>query len=558
MKKTVIGCLCFWIFNTSYANYDPWQTFQAFKDFGIPDYPEQSNAFGARRFYAANYAWFERDHLNALLDAYLLSGKAIYINTAISRMQRMLSNLDSHLNVRSYLAAKNSPWSSVNIDTGKAYPIWRNIHKFSATDTIQGHVLSAYIMNPMARLCYLAGRYALADEYQPVIAGLADSLHTIMSHLDQWAYKENNRFAYYIDYPPDLITAWNYMTQAALVHFYLAQSGFLSARDSISHYQKAEKLGRYFKSQLINVDEHYIWKYYPNERQIKEFPAEPFWFEDVSHSTSDIEMVGVFYAHDLVFNETDIERFNHTLADYILTKNNSVNAYVTGYAGYNIEKGKKRFWRQFKANTRKNINALGNWTLIAAQNDNKMDTCERIYKAGEVVSKIKYPGTADLHFMAKVALMLFPKNFNFNIKNKADKMPAFWNPVGKEQLFPDSMQNPDLTVLQKKVKTAYAGLTQTIPGLSGIRYRLTLHAHPMPDTESSSTAFYLGTEESKGENEPVYKKITPDKNKTTLLWQTATSRSINIALFCQPGFSGQVRLHKIDVTLSPQQENIIQ
>lgn len=551
MRNTGFSFLIFLITLQQCFAFDPWQAFKLFDKIGTKDYSNQYLSISNYRFYAANYAWHEKDNLNAFIDAFMISGDTKYLDRTKARIHQMLKNMDSNLSVPSYVPGNKSIWPTAGIDVEKSYPVWRFYHQFSSQDTVQGHLLSAYILNPLARFCALAGQLKLSEENMEFAKMLADTVDAVISHLDTWAYKERDKYAYYIDYPPNSITAWNYMAQAALVHLYLSQSGFLSARDSLLHLDKATRIAGYFKSQLIKSSEKYIWKYYPNEKPLK-FATEPFWYEDTSHGASEVEMVSVFHRYGLVFDNKDIVRFQNTL-NSIISDEKQVSAYVNGFEGYPKHEQNIIPWRQFEFNSMVAKNALANWAFLSTPGRDHFNqqALLDIYEIAFGFSGYKTPGTAHLHFMSKLSLIMMPKNMNFGLQNKTNELFAYWTPFGSGTIRSEDFLGQKTTSIQKKVTNDQVGFYQTIPCHPELEYKL-LVSMWIEATENSTGNVFVGFQVptlADSRMQPV-SDLQHSWETASMVWSPVPQcDQVEIVLSLEPDFIGKVYFNQIQLEL---------
>ncbi|MBN1541854.1 hypothetical protein JW992_06880 [candidate division KSB1 bacterium] len=476
---------------------DQWGRLNKMVEQEMKDYSDQAETKRPPyKLYAGNYAWQERHNLNALLDMYEISGQIHFLDQAKKRISNMFANLDTNREpgIVSYVAGANSRWKTAGIRPDRAYPVWQSFHSFTAGDSIQGHLITAYILTPMARYCHLCDHYPVNDAHQKYARGITDSILTIINHLDSWALQRDRSRFYYIDYPGAAVTAWNYMAQAALVHFYLGQSSHLTAEKRHHHRQIARSLAQDFKSQLEIKDGAYIWRYYPQERPFRSDPNEQFWIEDVSHASAEIEMVHTFYRYGQVFTDEDITLFLNTLEKNLINADGSVNAYVDGFAGYVDAKRPPFEWRKYPPDFNQIRSALAEWGVLIALNplDYRPTLLDSFYRIAETETSKRWIGPADIRFLASLCRILMPKNLALLQDAQKHLDPPGWTSSGLSASQTGRFNDRSCLMIEKTTQDQVGELGQWFPVLPNQTYQMTAQIFVEPDSSSKATDVQIG------------------------------------------------------------------
>ncbi|MBD3339560.1 MAG: T9SS type A sorting domain-containing protein [Candidatus Lokiarchaeota archaeon] len=585
-----------------YAQLDPWNEFIGASSIANNSNDVDSPA-GAQPSYALSYAWNERHNLRAILTAFEISGDQSYLNDAIDRINNMLNHRDSVLSINTYQGISLTGSWATGISTTKAYPVWSRY--FGTVRRCDGTM--AWFLEPIIRCAYIMKSHNynyLSDNYTPTgstttqtYSEWADDFITAVrqaiDHLNSWAIVTISGNYYYIDRGdlPLEPTAWNYAVQAANVMLYLSQDIFadsISSLKRLGYLLAATQIANTFRDELIHHSstDSYEWRYYPLERLINQSsisgpPWNEYWWEDIAHGASEMQMVYLFRKFNSnVFNDEDLRRFANTIERIFPSTGINVDFYVNGTSEITPEDA-VRPWRTYQhANDEAAKHFFPDWSLIASMSlppaggaaDHRPGLSEcyrltrRLYSSGSV--------TMPECKLMSLANSIMPKNLSFEYgilddPNNQDQWacPSYWIPYGDDgnsninhyrsgwTRGTDNDHVACIHVNDLNPTASYIGFYQEFACLPSTDYELTadVRVNLITGGTYNYAAVALKFKDSDG-NLTNNSDITTTQNVWENLSVSATSPNDAISgiiyLYVRRGFLGDARFDDIDLNIT--------
>ncbi|MBD3378155.1 hypothetical protein GF406_24205 [candidate division KSB1 bacterium] len=549
MKRSLFFiCLSIlFIHQSLFADFDPWRVLKQFNSHQNLTRLNFSQAVNDNS-YLPNFAWHERVNIECFLDMFIVSGQDSLLYLATERIDNMLNRRDDNRKdkINSYKADAiwlNKKWHQIGLDTLKSYPVWSNFEPFHVGNNRQGHITSAYILASIGRFCHIVRTYSSDAFLNEKRIKYIKAIKKSIDHLE-WSYVSQDTIGYYFDSPQSkLPTAWNMMAQAAITHFYLGKSDHFDSETKLKHTVQASQIANYFKSELQTLEnDSYAWYYYPLKRlkNTLNYPIPDYWWEDVPHAGSELQMIILFYKHQFIFTDKTfaVHKLVNTLVKNIINSDHTINAYINGT--FQATSGEKHF-RKLKGNTDYIRLGLAYWcSLPLLDTPWDISALTKLYTVAETFKDYPFPGTAHMLFFSRLSTALYPKNLNLHIRDEnLHTWPAFWRHHGMSDV-KTIRNNNDAITFQKMDQNDSARIFQRIPRLDK-KYRLT--TQKIKTFSQDTTKPYLALSSNKRVQASM--STLEEFNLELETTSAAGTKDLTISIVLPKKFNGKITLNPL-------------
>lgn len=290
-------------------------------------------------------AWTQSYLLEAYLDMYEATGNIKYIQKFVSQEDEVLSNNDKERGIQDYKGRVRTGWSATKYSKNKERMI-HIAHSGMILYPIVKFIVMVKSQKKLKKYINIANKYIILAE------------KSVSEFEGQWRFNpETKEGSYWFegDEPlnTDLKAPMPFNGPLAmgrvLIMLYLATNKGV-------YIDKAKALAWHFKNNLVETKEgYYIWGYRPN---LKKYPQ----VEDISHGAIDVDFAILAYKNGIVFNKSDIEKFEKSLLN--------ANKKAKNYAFSKFVDGNDDLKNKEYSNAPGDISkvAVGRWLELSAYN----------------------------------------------------------------------------------------------------------------------------------------------------------------------------------------------
>jgi len=274
-------------------------------------------------------AWNQGPVMYSYLRMYEATGDKVYLDRFIVHADSVLKTRDSVRGVTDYRGLSLPAWRA-----GSSYTLGSKFYIFAAH--------TGMIVSPMADFARIVKEENLQEYQAKAALYLQAAKDAVAVHDDEWVdeggqgyYRSRKGAPIWSDGVGLPFNMYTIMGEAQ-INLYLATG------ESI-YRERAEKMARHFKNHLTlnQTTGAYVWNYWwgiaftgwtsannptTNTPEYKGYRV----IEDINHGVLEMRFVEKAYRADIVFTDTDMDRFGNTVSKNMIKTNTSVSLYVNG------------------------------------------------------------------------------------------------------------------------------------------------------------------------------------------------------------------------------------